>query len=322
MSRNRQASSRASADRRSGPQAAAPRGPRGPPPRPRSPAPTAGGRRAGPRTAAWRRARSGTRWSADRPARERCRQSQEPGACRRAVRAQSTDRRATKRWDRRRPMLVQPHGLARSPAVSFAQTRVAWLVGDDGTILKTTNGGSSFGVQTSNTCGQAPPLGMGGERAACLRLRRRRGGMADRKWRSDLGSDRSRCTRVGGAGTGTTSITRGNFLGIHAVADKVMVVGWNGAVLLSGDRGAHWKRARDHLQDVARGLARRRGFAIVVGADGAMFTNPPGPTAGPSANLGTSVSERWTGAGWFRRRATRASHSAHEHQRATSTTSR
>ena len=172
-------------------------------------------------------------------------------------------------------------------AVSFApETRVAWLVGDDGTILKTTNGGNSFGVQTSNTSKHLRSVWAVDEQLAYAC------GDAAEVWRTENGGVTwvriHHGVPAGGAGTGTTSITRGNFLGIHASADRVIVVGWNGAVLTSGDRGAHWSAKEITSKTLRAGWLGDDGFAIVVGADGAMFTNPPGPTSWTERDSGTS----------------------------------
>ena len=172
-------------------------------------------------------------------------------------------------------------------AVSFApKTRVAWLVGDDGTILKTTNGGSSFGVQTSNTSKHLHSVWAVDEHLAYAC------GDAVEVWRTeDGGVSWTRIHRgvpLGSAGVGTTSIERGNFLAVHAVGDKVMVVGWNGAVLLSGNRGATWKARRITSKQLRAGWLGDDGFAIVVGADGVMLTNPPGLADWTERDSGTS----------------------------------
>ena len=172
-------------------------------------------------------------------------------------------------------------------AVSFApKTRVAWVVGDDGTILKTTNGGSSFGVQTSNTTKHLHGVWAVDENFAYAC------GDAVEVWRTeDGGANWIRIHHgipVGGAGKGTTSITHGNFLGVHAVGDKVMVVGWNGAVLLSGNRGNNWKAARIIGKALHAGWLGDDGFAIVVGGGGVMLTNPPGLADWAERDPGTS----------------------------------
>ena len=172
-------------------------------------------------------------------------------------------------------------------AVSFApKTRVAWVIGDDGTILKTTDGGSSFGVQTSNTSKHLHSVWAVDQQLvyAC--------GDAVEVWRTEDGGSTwtqiHRGVPLGSAGVGTTSIERGNFLAVHAVGDKVMVVGWNGAVLLSSNRGASWKARRITSKQLRAGWLGDDGFAIVVGADGVMFTNPPGLTDWTERDPGTS----------------------------------
>jgi photosystem II stability/assembly factor-like uncharacterized protein len=172
-------------------------------------------------------------------------------------------------------------------AVSFVHgTRIAWLVGDDGTILKTTDGGSSFGVQTSNTTKHLHGVWAVDQNLAYAC------GDAVEVWRTENGGANwiqiHHGIPVGGAGKGTTSITKGNFLGVHAVGDKVMVVGWGGAVLLSGNRGNHWKAAQITSHNLHAGWLGDDGFAIVVGGSGAMLTNPPGPDDWVVRNPGTT----------------------------------
>ena len=53
-----------------------------------------------------------------------------------------------------------------------------------------------------------------------------------------------------------------------------MVVGWNGAVLLSGRPRNNWKAARITGKALHAGRFGDDGFAIVVGGDGVMLTDP------------------------------------------------
>src|SRR5207247_7412008 len=124
-------------------------------------------------------------------------------------------------------------------AVSFApKTRVAWVVGDDGTILKTTDGGSSFGVQTSNTSKHLHSVWAVDEQLAYAC------GDAVEVWRTeDGGSTWEKIHHgkpIGGPGTGTTIIDHGTFFSLHAVANKVMAVRRDGSVIASHNRGDDW----------------------------------------------------------------------------------
>jgi photosystem II stability/assembly factor-like uncharacterized protein len=67
-----------------------------------------------------------------------------------------------------------------------------------------------------------------------------------------------------------------------------LVMGWNGAVLLSGNRGATWKARRITSKQLRAGWLGDDGFAIVVGADGVMLTNPPGLADWTERDSGTS----------------------------------
>src|SRR5687768_7154814 len=99
--------------------------------------------------------------------------------------------------------------------VCFARgTKTAWVVGDEGTILKTTNGGGLFGVQTSNTSLHIYCVWAADEQLVYA------GGDGATVWRTENGG--STWTRVHhgdavvGAGVATTSIDRATFRGIHA----------------------------------------------------------------------------------------------------------
>jgi photosystem II stability/assembly factor-like uncharacterized protein len=172
-------------------------------------------------------------------------------------------------------------------AVSFApKTRVAWIVGDDGTILKTTNGGSSFGVQTSNTTKHLRSVWAVDEQLvyAC--------GDGVGVWRTENGGSIwekiHHGAPVGGAGTGTTIINMGNFYSVHAVGDKVMVVGSSGGVIASSNRGHTWGAKRITSKKLRAGWYGADGFAAAVGDDGALFTNPPGDVSWTKRDSGTS----------------------------------
>ena len=93
--------------------------------------------------------------------------------------------------------------LRRRKSVSFApKTRSARAVGDEDTILKTTDGGSSFGVQTSNTSKNLRSVWAVDEQLAYAC------GDSVEVWRTqDGGSTWEKIhhgKRTGGPGTGTT----------------------------------------------------------------------------------------------------------------------
>jgi photosystem II stability/assembly factor-like uncharacterized protein len=172
-------------------------------------------------------------------------------------------------------------------AVSFApMTRVAWVVGDDGTILKTTNGGSSFGVQTSNTTKHLHSVWAVDDRLAYAC------GDAVEVWRTEDGGESwtkiHHGKPIGGAGAGTTVVDHGNFLGIHAVVDKVLVVGAFGGVIISSNRGDHWTATHLGSSSLHACWLGDDGFAIAVGGAGAMYTNPPGNEGWSKRDPGTS----------------------------------
>jgi photosystem II stability/assembly factor-like uncharacterized protein len=173
-------------------------------------------------------------------------------------------------------------------SVSFApKTRTAWLVGDEGTILKTTDGGSSFGVQTSNTSKNLRSVWAVDENLAYTC------GDSVEVWRTEDGGSRWEKIHhgkpLGGPGTGTTIIDHGAFFSIHAVADKVMAVGRDGGVIASHNRGDNWSAKRLTPQKKLRsGWLGDDGFAVAVGDDGALFTNPPGDASWTQRDSGTS----------------------------------
>jgi photosystem II stability/assembly factor-like uncharacterized protein len=173
-------------------------------------------------------------------------------------------------------------------SVSFApKTRTAWVVGDEGTILKTTNGGSSFGVQTSNTSKNLRSVWAVDEQLAYAC------GDSVEVWRTeDGGSTWEKIHHgkpIGGPGTGTTIIDHGTFFSIHAVANKVMAVGRDGSVIASHNRGDNWSAKRLTPQKKLRaGCLGEDGFAVAVGDDGALFTNPPGDVSWTQRDSGTS----------------------------------
>lgn len=172
-------------------------------------------------------------------------------------------------------------------SVSFApKTRTAWVVGDDGTILKTTDGGSSFGVQTSNTSKHLHSVWAVDEQLAYAC------GDAVEVWGTEDGGANWESIHhgkpIGGAGTGTTIIDHGNFLSIHAVANKVMAVGWNGGVIASSNRGNNWSAKKVTSATLRAGWLGDDGFAIVVGKDGVIFVNPPGEASWSERDSGTT----------------------------------
>lgn len=94
---------------------------------------------------------------------------------------------------------------------------------------------------------------------------------------------------IGGPGTGTTIIDHGTFFSIHAVANKVMAVGRDGSVIASHNRGDNWSAKRLTPQKKLRaGWLGEDGFAVAVGDDGALFTNPPGDASWTQRDSGTS----------------------------------
>ena len=122
-----------------------------------------------------------------------------------------------------------------------------WAVGTGfnsptSSILKTTNGGSSFGVQTSNTSKNLRSVWAVDEQLAYAC------GDSVEVWRTeDGGSTWEKIHHgkpIGGPGTGTTIIDHGTFFSIHAVANKVMAVGRDGSVIASHNRGDNWSAKR------------------------------------------------------------------------------
>lgn len=93
---------------------------------------------------------------------------------------------------------------------------------------------------------------------------------------------------AGGAGTGTTIIDKGNFYSVHAVGDKVMVVGPSGGVIASGNRGKTWSAKRITSKKLRAGWYGADGFAVATGDDGVLFTNPPGDASWAQRDSGTS----------------------------------
>ncbi len=180
-------------------------------------------------------------------------------------------------------------GMSRGlKSVSFApKTRTAWMVGDEGTILKTTDGGSSFGVQTSNTSKNLRSVW-----AVDVQLAYACGDSVE-VWRTEDGGANWMMIHhgkpFGGPGTGTTIIDDGTFFSVHAVANKVMAVGRYGGVIASHNRGDNWSAKRLTPQTKLRaGWLGEDGFAVAVGDDGALFTNPPGDASWTQRDSGTS----------------------------------
>ena len=172
-------------------------------------------------------------------------------------------------------------------AVSFApKTKIAWAVGDDGTIVKTTDGGSSFGIQTSNTSKNLRSVWAVDDQLAYVC------GDAVEVWRTEDGG--AHWTKihwgkqVGGAGVGATIIDHGNFRSLHAVGDGVFVAGPDGGVIHSSNRGDNWSAKRLTSKNLRACWLGSDGFVIVVGADGAMYTNPPGAGSWTERDSGTS----------------------------------
>jgi photosystem II stability/assembly factor-like uncharacterized protein len=173
-------------------------------------------------------------------------------------------------------------------SVSFApKTRTARVVGDEGTILKTTNGGSSFGIQTSNTSKNLCSVWAVDEELAYAC------GDSVEVWRTDDGGANwiniHHGKPFGGPGTGSTIITRGTFLSAHAFAEKVMIVGRDGSVIASHNRGDNWSAKRlTPKKKLRAGWLGEDGFAIAVGDDGVIFVNPPGDESWSERDSGTS----------------------------------
>jgi photosystem II stability/assembly factor-like uncharacterized protein len=184
-----------------------------------------------------------------------------------------------------------PTGTSRGlKSVSFAPgTRTAWVVGDEGTILKTTNGGNSFGVQTSNTSKNLHSVWAMNEQLAYVC-----GDSVEVRRTEDGGANWTRIHHgkpVGGPGAGTTIIDHGTFYSVHGVANKVMAVGTDGGVIASHNRGDDWSAAKrlSPQKKLRAGWLGDDEFAIAVGDDGVIFVNPPGDPMWAEARMDAPV---------------------------------